>query len=116
MQVVIKRIEIDKDDKGRQVVHETRMLDVSGWSAHEVLEDLINDIYQNEDGDGIDYDVSSDSTRELELFGDIVLRYLDKLDEKEPNWKVKELWAEDGINRNGEQFDVNNAIYSVEVF
>lgn len=31
MQIVIKRIEIDTDNKGRQVVHETRVCDLTGF-------------------------------------------------------------------------------------
>jgi hypothetical protein len=116
MSITIKRIEIDKDHLGRQVVHETRVADYNGWTASETLHNLIDEIYTNEDGEGIDYDVSSDSTRELEVYGSVVLRYLDKLDKAVPNDKVKEHFVEDGVNRSGEHFLIEDAIYSIEEY
>lgn len=115
MEVVIKRIEIDMDSKGRQVVHETRVLDLNGYDACEELNNLVDDIYTNKDGEGIDFDVSSDNIRELEVYGDVIMKYFDRLDKKYPEWNARQEWKEDGINRKGEPFDVANQVYSVEV-
>ena len=118
MQVTIKRIEIDTDNKGRQVVHETRMLDLSGWTSSEVLETLIDEIYTNKNGEGIDFDSSTEGRRELEVFGDVVLQYLDKLEEADPTQQAKEKFnkTEDGVDRQGRTFDIKNMVYSIEIY
>lgn len=118
MTVIIRRVEIDKDNKGRQVVHETLMLDLCGWTSQEVLHTLIDEIYTNKDGEGIDFDSSTEGRRELEVFGDVILQYLDKLEEADPSQHAKEKFneTEDGIDHNGNQFFVKDMVYSIEVF
>ena len=118
MEVIIRRVEVYTDEKGRNTVLETRMADLTGWNSHEVLDQIIAYYYINEDGNGINYDVSSDNTRDLEVNGEIVLAYLDELDKVEPDTKAKEqfLKNEDGINRLGEKFDIMKQYYSIEQF
>lgn len=113
MTLLVKRIEVDEDDKGRRVVHETEVMHVNLWGNP--FQDVVDEDYEENDGDNIDNDeVVGESGHQYEVTGELILKFIDKMEAS--GTPIRECWKEDGIGRDGEPFNVENRYYTVEVF
>lgn len=110
---VAKRIKLFQDEKGRPCSLETTVADLKMFFSSDVniqqeINNIIEEIYDNEDGDGIDFDEHNDNGRELEVTGTVLLRLLEPFS-KALDKPVSELHEED------DDIDMDDTFYAIEM-